>query len=401
MNLIVLSGMYPNQVNVNGGIFVEKQVIALKKIIDGEIFVVAPIPWSPRLLWYKKKWQLYGKEKKFLIKNNIKVFHPRYFRFPGRHFGVFDPFVIYYGVRSLVRKLASTNNGDAIIHAHTILPVGLAAILLKKELKIPVICTAHGGDTYILPFRSKLYYYQAKTAINNADTVVAVSERLKKIILEISPQSKNVQVVTNGIDRDWLEHKASASSSQKPLKILFIGRLSIEKGIEELLRAFLLLSTEHADCELVLVGENLMASWLETFLKKNKLQQRVKVTGAIDHSELPAFYKNASIFVLPSHMEGMPTVMFEAMGIGLPVIISDVGGVSEVIKNNVNGLLIKAGDWKDLYLKLKLLINDEKLRARLGAEARKTVDMHYTWDINAGKMQKIYSELRKKGLVSR
>jgi len=393
--------MYPNQVNVNGGIFVEKQVIALKKIIDGEIFVVAPIPWSPRLLWYKKKWQLYGKEKKFLIKNNIKVFHPRYFRFPGRHFGVFDPFVIYYGVRSLVRKLASTNNGDAIIHAHTILPVGLAAILLKKELKIPVICTAHGGDTYILPFRSKLYYYQAKTAINNADTVVAVSERLKKIILEISPQSKNVQVVTNGIDRDWLEHKASASSSQKPLKILFIGRLSIEKGIEELLRAFLLLSTEHADCELVLVGENLMASWLETFLKKNKLQQRVKVTGAIDHSELPAFYKNASIFVLPSHMEGMPTVMFEAMGIGLPVIISDVGGVSEVIKNNVNGLLIKAGDWKDLYLKLKLLINDEKLRARLGAEARKTVDMHYTWDINAGKMQKIYSELRKKGLVSR
>jgi len=393
--------MYPNQVNVNGGIFVEKQVIALKKIIDGEIFVVAPIPWSPRLLWYKKKWQLYGKEKKFLIKNNIKVFHPRYFRFPGRHFGVFDPFVIYYGVRSLVRKLASTNNGDAIIHAHTILPVGLAAILLKKELKIPVICTAHGGDTYILPFRSKLYYYQAKTAINNADTVVAVSERLKKIILEISPQSKNVQVVTNGIDRDWLEHKASASSSQKPLKILFVGRLSIEKGIEELLRAFLLLSTEHADCELVLVGENLMASWLETFLKKNKLQQRVKVTGAIDHSELPAFYKNASIFVLPSHMEGMPTVMFEAMGIGLPVIISDVGGVSEVIKNNVNGLLIKAGDWKDLYLKLKLLINDEKLRARLGAEARKTVDMHYTWDINAGKMQKIYSELRKKGLVSR
>ena len=393
MNLIVLSGMYPNQVNVNGGIFVEKQVIALKKIIDGEIFVVAPIPWSPRLLWYKKKWQLYGKEKKFLIKNNIKVFHPRYFRFPGRHFGVFDPFVIYYGVRSLVRKLASTNNGDAIIHAHTILPVGLAAILLKKELKIPVICTAHGGDTYILPFRSKLYYYQAKTAINNADTVVAVSERLKKIILEISPQSKNVQVITNGIDLAWLEHKASSGSSQKPLKILFVGRLSIEKGIEELLRAFLLLSTENADSELVLVGKN-MTSWLETFLNQHELQDRVKVTGEINHAELTAFYENASIFVLPSHMEGMPTVMFEAMGVGLPVIISDVGGVSEVIKNNVNGLLIKAGDWKDLYLKLKLLINDEKLRARLGAEARKTVDMHYTWDINAGKMQKIYSTLR-------
>ena len=125
------------------------------------------------------------------------------------------------------------------------------------------------------------------------------------------------------------------------------------------------------------------------------------MTGAIDHLDLPAFYKNASIFVLPSHMEGMPTVMFEAMGIGLPVIISDVGGVSEVIKNNVNGLLIKAGDWKDLYCKLKLLLDDEKLRARLGAEARKTVEMHYTWDINAGKMQKIYSELRKKGLVSR
>jgi glycosyltransferase involved in cell wall biosynthesis len=172
-----------------------------------------------------------------------------------------------------------------------------------------------------------------------------------------------------------------------------VGRLSIEKGIEELLRAFLLLSAEHADIELVLVGKN-MTSWLETFLNQHELQHRVKVTGEINHSELSAFYENASIFVLPSHMEGMPTVMFEAMGVGLPVIISDVGGVSEVIKDGINGLLIKAGDWRDLYLKLKHLLSDEKLRARLGAEARKTVEMNYTWDINAGKMQKIYSTLR-------
>ena len=172
-----------------------------------------------------------------------------------------------------------------------------------------------------------------------------------------------------------------------------VGTLCPEKGVPELLQAFSLLSKAYTKIELVLVGKNNMTPLIEGFLSKNNLKSLVNVTGEICPNELPEYYANASIFVLPSHNEGMPTVMFEAMGIGLPVIISDVGGVSEVIRDNLNGLLIKSGDWEDLLCKIKLLLDNETLRVRLGNAARKDVEMYYTWNINANKMLNIYRML--------
>jgi len=385
--------MYPNQGDVYGGVFVEKQVIALKNIIDGEIFVVAPIPWAPRVLWFKNKWRNYGTEKKYLIKNNIKIFHPRYFRLPGKFFCIFEPFFIYLGIRTLIKKILSTHSRDFVLHAHTILPDGLTAVSLKKEFHLPVVCTAHGSDVYVYPFRSKLSYHQAKTVLNNLDAIVPVSLKLKEIIYEISSRRNGVHTVTNGVDSDWLAPLEHAPLDSRIQRILFVGTLCAAKGIPELLQAFALLIKEYTNIELVLVGRNNMKPWIDKFLSQNDLISKVNITGEISPDKLREYYTNATIFTLPSHNEGMPTVMFEAMGSGLPVIISDVGGVSEVIRDNINGLLIKSGDWEDLQLKIKLLLADETLRARLGAAARNDVEMYYTWDINANTMLNIYSML--------
>lgn len=396
MNLIVLSHMYPSQGSIYGGAFVEKQVIALRKIIDGEIFVISPIPWAPRVLWFKKKWRDYGEEKKYLIRNNIKVYRPRYFRMPGRHYGLLEPFAMYMGIRTLVKHIISTHNHNFILHAHTVLPDGLTAVLLKKEFHLPVVCTAHGSDIYNYPFRSKLSYHQANTVLTKLDAIVTVSSKLKEIIFDISSRRDGVYVVTNGVDSDWLAPREHAPLDSKIQRILFVGTLCPEKGVPELLKGFSLLSKEYNNIELVLVGRNNMKPWIDSFLSQNDLISRVNITGELSPDKLCEYYSNATIFTLPSHNEGMPTVMFEAMGSGLPVIISDVGGVSEVIKDNVNGLLTKPGNWQDLYLKLKLLLDSETLRDRLGAAAYKDVAMNYTWDINANKMMNIYRLLSQR-----
>lgn len=390
MNLIVLSHMYPTQGNVYGGTFIEKQVIALTKIIDGDVFVIAPIPWAPRMLWFKKKWRDYGEEKKHQIKNNIKVYRPRYFCLPGRYYNLLEPFSMYLGVRTLVKKIVSNSNRNFILHAHTILPDGLTAVLLKKKFHLPTVCTAHGSDVYNYPFRSKLSYYQAKTVLTNLDAIVPVSSKLREIIYEISSRRNGVHVVTNGIDSDWLAPRTRSPLNGRIQRILFVGTLCPEKGVPELLQAFSLLRKEYTNIQLVLVGRNDMAPWIDRFLSQNDFISMVNITGEISPDKLRDYYSNAAIFTLPSHNEGMPTVMFEAMGSGLPVIISDVGGVSEVIKDNLNGLLINPGDWKDLHRKIKLLLDSETLRDSLGTAARKDVEMNYTWDINANRMKNVY-----------
>ena len=77
MNLIVLSHMYPAQGNIYAGAFVVKQLTALTKIIEGEAFVVAPIPWAPSVLYFRDKWRNYAATKKYSLKNNIKIYRPK------------------------------------------------------------------------------------------------------------------------------------------------------------------------------------------------------------------------------------------------------------------------------------------------------------------------------------
>ncbi|MEI6627628.1 MAG: glycosyltransferase, partial [bacterium] len=195
MNLIVLSHMYPAQGNIYAGAFVVKQLTALTKIIEGEAFVVAPIPWAPSVLYFRDKWRNYAATKKYSLKNNIKIYRARYFRTPSRYYNFIEPFAMYISARTVIKHILSVYGNNFILHAHAILPDGLTAVFLKKEFNLPVVCTAHGSDTYDYPFRSKLLYHQAKTVLTNLDAIVPVSSKLKDIIYELSSRRHGVYVV--------------------------------------------------------------------------------------------------------------------------------------------------------------------------------------------------------------
>ncbi|KXS37350.1 MAG: glycosyltransferase, partial [Candidatus Frackibacter sp. T328-2] len=113
----------------------------------------------------------------------------------------------------------------------------------------------------------------------------------------------------------------------------------------------------------------------------------------INHNKIKYWFNAASIFVLPSYSEGMPTVMFEAMITRNAIIISDVGGVSEVIENNYNGKIISPKDSGELYKELGNLINNDQLRDYLSNNAYKEVKANYTWERNAKKTLKVYNEV--------
>ncbi len=397
MNIIVLSHMYPSKSHSYSGIFVKEQVQALKRITDGSITIISPVPWSPRFLWFRSKWRAYGKTETKNENGGIKVHYPRYLAVPGRSFMPLSGFFMYLCARGLIKKLLTESKGPTILHAHTVLPAGFAAVLLKKELNIKLVCTAHGSDINLYPLKSKLSYVLTKYVLQRTDAVVAVSEELKKKILSIF-ERKDVRVVTNGVTIEKIAGVDSNLSQNVFLRkndicILYVGTLRFEKGVRELARAFKLLAKRYDHLRLVLVGYNAMPKWIESFIMKNRLEEAIELVGPVGHAAMQKYYSRASIFALPSYGEGMPTVMFEAMANRLPIVICKVGGVPEVIKDGVNGLLIEPRSEQQLYEKLKLLIEDEKVRNVLSDNAFADVTSKYTWDLNAVKMFDIYHQM--------
>jgi glycosyltransferase involved in cell wall biosynthesis len=399
IDLIVLSGMFPRKYSPYSGTFVYEQVKALRRFIKGRIIVIVPVPWSPKLLWFRKKWREYGETIKEEVRKEISVYYPRYFAIPGKYFFPLQGFFMYLSARSTIKQFVKANgNNRTILHAHAILPAGLAAIFLKKEFAINTVITAHGSDINIYPFITRLTYLMTKLVLQNSDRLVAVSEKLKEKIQNITLRS-DIKVVTNGVNlekfADGENHNYNCSKQTDSCTILFVGTVCFEKGIRELFQAFKLLKKEHDNLHLTLVGKNIIQQWIEAFIEKNQLHDFIELAGMVDHDFIKKYYSHASIFVLPSYSEGMPTVMFEAMANSLPIIISRVGGVEEVIRDHINGLLIDPHNHNDLCEKLKLLIENEDLRHTLGDNAFCDVKK-YTWKHNAINMNMIYNEILPK-----
>jgi glycosyltransferase involved in cell wall biosynthesis len=128
----------------------------------------------------------------------------------------------------------------------------------------------------------------------------------------------------------------------QPLRLLFVGRLAIEKGLNYLVDAVSLCKTEGLDLELTIVGDGDERKLLESLVEKQNLQHFVDFKGFIPLGEaLQAVYRRADVFVLPSTSEGMPKVLLEAMANGLVVIASRVGGIPTLVRDGVNGLLVE------------------------------------------------------------
>ncbi len=400
MNLIVLSRMYPRSYNLQIGTFVEEQVQALNRIVKGDIIVISPVPWSPRLLWFKKKWREYGQVEREKIEKGIKVYHPRYLVIPGSIFCVFQVFLMYLSVRSLIKKLAKTNKGRTVLHSHTIFPEGLAVALLKRKLMIPHICTIHGGDINFFPFRNKLNYLVTKYALKKCDYLVTVSDKLRSKTRLIANGLNNVSVIHNGADCKKFKPIPKEIAKQKlGIKesceiILFIGHLEPVKGVDYLLKAFAMLQRDRRDTRLFLVGDGYEKDKLMLLSKNLKIDNQVCFMGRKPFEEIPLWLNIADVFVLPSISEGFPTVIPEAMMCGVPVIASDVGGIPEIIINDKTGILTKPGNVELIEKGIKLLLDNKRIRNMI-SETAKEQSKKYSWKNNASGYIAIYKKVFK------
>ena len=170
------------------------------------------------------------------------------------------------------------------------------------------------------------------------------------------------------------------------VKIVCVARFEPQKDHMILLKALFLL--KDLPWELVLIGDGPLLDNAMKFCQSNELLEKVSFLGR--SSKVPSVLESSDIFVLPSHWEGFPRSILEAMRSSLPIIATNVGGVSESVLPGENGFLVNPGDLNGWHFALQSLINDENMRCKFGRESRSLFLDNFTFEKMANKTYSVY-----------
>lgn len=199
--------------------------------------------------------------------------------------------------------------------------------------------------------------------------------------------SSEFYYIPNGVETDRFTPIERPENPK--VKILFIGRLIPRKGFQRVIKALpKVRELAQIPFEIEVVGTGAHQSELDNLAQQLGVSEMIKYVGMVPYDQLEKSYQYADIFILTSLSEGMPSVILEAMGCGLPVIASNVGGNNEIVHEGENGFLIEGDSRNALAEKIALLINDEHLRKAMGAKSREYA-LQYDWKNIMGR----YNEL--------
>ena len=239
----------------------------------------------------------------------------------------------------------------------------------------------------------RLFVWYKRTILGHtlraAVRVIALSEDQAKFLEQAYQVSANkIAVIPNGIGSEFSPKPETPSSRDRPLRVLYVGRLSPQKAVPRLVHAFAAMTQA---VEALLVGEGDERHVIENLIQRYGLDN-VQLPGRRQDGELVATYQWADVFVLPSDREGMPLVALEAMASGLPVIATDVVGNRELL--NGIGLLVKP-DAAALAAALDEVAENEILRLKLSEQSLAAAE-NYTVERLVERLSELYAEVTRK-----
>jgi glycosyltransferase involved in cell wall biosynthesis len=317
--------------------------------------------------------------------DDISVYHVRFIPIYPYPFKLHEFFV---------NKLFKTLESDFdLVHIHgSLVPI--------PRTSCRVVFTSHGTtmrDIENMPIKSfhflivkllsKQLFNIEKELVKNADVVTAVSHSCAKELKRLCMLNKEITVVNNGVDTNLF---IPVKNKKKENYILYTGRLETRKGLIDFIESAKYVCREHADIKFVLTGKGTIRKYLERKINNLGLKNNFYFAGFVSRSELLEYYQNATVYVLPSYYEGLPTTLLEAMSCGIPSIATDVEGSSELVEDGENGLLVPPRNPERLAEAILRLLDDDGLRKKLGDNARRHVVNNYDWEIITNKIENIY-----------
>jgi glycosyltransferase involved in cell wall biosynthesis len=322
--------------------------------------------------------------------NGVHVFGVPYLPAYPFHVHIHKPFV-----NRLIRFMEHHLD---IIHVHS-------PYVPSINTSLPVLTTIHGlervdlaryeavGIRKLAYKSSAIIFSSMETALfENSDQLTAVSSSIRNELEKYYGLKRECAVVGNGVDEQWFVPPGNHRGGKKDC-VLYVGRIDYGKGLFDLMKCAKQVCKERPGSSFVLVGGGPLLGLLNREAKRMGIEKNVLFAGYARERELLAFYQNASVCVLPSRYEGLPTVMLEAMACAVPVVATRIGAHLDVISNGSNGLLVDVGSTEDLAKCILDVLDDSELRQRIGRAARETVEGRYTWEKVSRKFVEFYETL--------
>lgn len=356
--IVIISNMYPTKSHPTFGIFVKNQVDQLKKAGCDVQVIAIDEPGKGKILTIKKYLSWFMRAMFYLLRN---------------------------------KKMIS------LTHAHYAFPTGVISLIGKKVFKIPYVVTVHGGDIDKMAKKNERIRQMTAQILSNAAQVIVVGERLKQeVIRDFHIEEERIDVLSMGVDERVFkpypqqEVRTALDIPQMEKVYLFIGNVIREKGVAELIRAYGKLKQQDEDSRLYIIGSQRDTAFIEelTEIIRTETIHDVYFHQPIGQKELAKWMAAADVLALPSYHEGFGLVALEAMATGTPVVGSDVGGLSYLLKDGA-GILTQPKDVESLVAGLTQAINREGIQEIQMAES---VQRHTTTTI-VERIQSVYEDV--------
>lgn len=232
-----------------------------------------------------------------------------------------------------------------------------------------------------------------RSLLDRPQTVVVIlSSRMRGYLAAHDLHLPNVQLIPNGVDiTRFYPSSAGIPIAERERVVVCVSRLSHEKGIDVLLQAWHLVHKQFPQAKLIIVGIGPLQTQLERMAQALGIADSVEFAGF--QSDIPAQLHRGNLAVLPSHWEGMPNAVLEAMACGLPCVATRVSGSEDIIQHGVNGVLVEPGDYESMAEALLTLLRDPALAQKYGRAARARVEQHYALEHITDRYVELYQRI--------
>ena len=332
MKVVVLTTSYPRYPGDVAGLFVQDAVEHVRAA-GVEVEVVSPASFRHYGIAYGDG-----------IVNNLRAHRWRALLLP----------LFFLSFARAARRAA--RDAD-VVHAHW-LPSGIAGLVTRK----PLVVQLWGSDVELAKRLTPLF----RPVLRRARTVVCASNALAADARALG--ARDVRIVPSGV-----EMPSGVAAPDEPPHVLYVGRLSEEKGVRELAEAA-------AGLPLVVVGDGPLRGLLP------------QAVGFVPHDQLGLYYQRAAVVVVPSRREGYGVAAREGMAYGRAVVATAVGGLPDAVEDGVTGLLVPPGDPAALRAALERLLGNRELCATLGAAAREHARTAFSWGAATAALLDVYGD---------
>jgi glycosyltransferase involved in cell wall biosynthesis len=386
MKILTFTTLYPNNVKNSHGIFVEQRLRNLLKLKGISAKVIAPVPWFPFSSEKFGQYALFSKVEKTEERFGIHVEHPRYPLIPKIGMTI-SPILMALWLYPVLKKMLKNGDDFDIIDAHYFYPDGVAASLLGKWLKKPVVITARGTDVNLIP----KFYFPRKMilwAANYATEIVTVCQALKDELVALGVEDSKIHALRNGVDLQFF-HPQDRNEARKKHNIhrptiLSVGHLVERKGHHLVIEAM----THLPEYNLLIAGDGEEMAALKKLVHDLNVIGRVNFLGSVSHDALVGIYSAVDLLVLASSREGWANVLLESMACGTPAIATNIWGTSEVITSSEAGMLIETRSAEAIVEAVRTI--EKKMPSR---EATRRYAEKFSWGETVNRLYTLFEKI--------